>query len=351
MSLQRKLMKRCGSIFCIILFFIAITVGCSSSSNEESIAPPEINHQISNSHDLTFPISDDPHILGLHNRASMVGKLRKSISDYRRATGVYPASISEYIESGFPLFWPRNVMDGLPVRVLASRDVINDLSDFGSINWGKEGTYNVLISCNIDFGKNKDSDETNWIINKDGLNDFKGTRTPGITTIVGGTDPINMVTDPEARMLYAQCGELTDFIFGTTQNYYDTNKSLPNSVVDHLAFQQDLGSTPFIIKENLDKFAQELKDADVEFKIGYDYPNTASYALLKIKGETLISHCYKYDYNANVDPPIEDDSPGSHTGCRMEEIDMSSPMISNANLSTLNIPDQFIISIEDIPIE
>ena len=133
-------------------------------------------------------------------------------------------------------------------------------------------------------------------------------------------------------------------------NYYSENNSLPESFIDNLAYQQLLGTTPFIIKENFNKFAQELDGADVEFKIGYDYSNTASYALLKINGETLISHCYKYDYNSNVDKPIEDDSPGSHTGCRMDEIDMSSPMISNSNLSTLNIPDQFLIAIEDIPI-
>ncbi|MCD6216371.1 hypothetical protein J7L05_00750 [bacterium] len=368
MSLQRKLIKGCDSIFYIILFFIAITAGCSSSgniemktdkisnNNKESITPPEIDHQTSYDHVLIFPISEDPRLLGQHNRASMVGKLRKSITDYRRATGVYPESITEYIDSGFPLFWPRNLMNGLPVIVLANRDVTNDPSDFGSVKWGKEGVYNLLISCNIDLGKDKDSGETTWVINKDGLNDFKGNITPRMTTIVGGTAPINMVSDPETRKLYAQCGQLTDFIFSTTYNYYSENNSLPQSFINDLSYQQLLGMTPFIIKENLDKFAQELANADVEFKIGYDYPNTASYALLKINGETLISHCYKYDYSkyeysANVNPLVMDEGPGIHVGIYMDEIDMSSPMISDSNLSALNIPDQFLISIEDIPIE
>jgi hypothetical protein len=358
---KEKIMKL--NTLIIIFLFIPITAGCSSSNkavdpnetlnnNNKAVAPPEINRQVTNGHDLIFPISDDPRLLGLHHSASMVGDLRKCIMDYRRATGVYPESITEYIDSGFPLFWPRNVMDGLPVRVLASRDIANDLSDFGSVKWEKDDNYHVrLISCNIDLEKYKDCGEVSWIIQTEGLHDFKGTRTVGITTIVGGTNPINRVSNPETRMLYAQCGQLTNFIFTTTLNYYSRNTKLPDNFIDNLSFQQDLGSTPFIIKENLDKLAQELANADVEFKIGYDYPNTVSYALLKIHGETLISHCYKYDYNGNVDPPIEDDSPGIHVGYRMEEIDMSSPMISDANLSALNIPDQFIISIEDIPIE
>lgn len=376
------------SILITIICIFAISSGCSKSdivvkpnattnSNQEFVSDFEPNRQITSDYNLTFPIGENPGLLQQHHRATMVGHLQHDISDYRMVTGFFPESILGFIESGFPLFWHRNQMTGLPMEILISRDVKIGPSDFGVVKWEKFDDYHArLISSNMDLSKYEDNGKVSWIIEEDALEFFHLADYQSLpyeeldsfmrenslyslesaTTIVGGTAPINMVSDPEVRKLYAQCGLLTDFIFTTTLNYYARNNKIPNNFIDNLAFQQDLGSTPFIIKENLEKLALKLNEADVEFKVGYDFPNTASYALLKINGETMISHCYKYDfsshqYNENVNPLLMDESPGIHVGIYMDEVDMSSPMISDSNLSTLNIPEQFILSIEDIPIE
>lgn len=364
--------------FLFITTLLITLIGCPSTpklvkpnetnnNNKEVVTQPKSDRQISYENDMAFPISDDPHLLSLHSH-QMVRQLLKPISDYRRVTGVYPSSISDFFNSGFLLLWPRNVMNGLPVKILAGRDVRAEPDDYGSIKWEKYDDYHAqLISSNIDGKIYHDSGEITWFVEakdlhfyfvddyialpRDELEEYlrhtSSYDLEGATTIVGGINTINMVADSESRMIYAMCGQLSDFIFSTTLNFYSRNKALPSNIIDCLTFQQELGQTPFIIKENLYKFAKMLKDANAQFKVGYDYPKTVSYSLLIVGGETLISHCYKYDA---VDAGM-DDSPGIHVGCFMEELDMSSPMITDENLSTLEIPDEFFILIKDIPIE
>lgn len=368
-----------------IIILVAIISGCSNSNiivkadetsndNHNAISELDTTRQVTGDYNLSFPISQNPRILGQHHHGSMIGQLRGSISEYRRATGYYPESLPAYIESGFPLFWQRNLMNGLPMEILESRVVKNEPSDFGVVKWEKFDEGNArLTSSNIDIRKYKDTGEVSWIIDEESLkfiylNDYQSMQgeeqhgfmremssmdLESVTTVVGGTVPINMVSDPDTRIVYAMCDQLHGFIFLNTDNYYSRNKYLPNSFVELLTFQQDLGWTPLLIKENINKFTKKLNDAGVEFKIGYDYANTLSYAFLKINGETLISHCYKYDNNPdnpNFNSMSEDESPGIHVGCLMDEIDMSSPMISTTNISTLDIPDEFFISVKDIPV-
>lgn len=323
----------------------------STNNTQNQVSDFDTTRHVTSEYNLTFPISQNPRMLGMHHHATMICQLQSSIVDYKRVTGYLPESLSAYIESGFPLFWQRNLMNGLPMEILTSRDVKNDPSDFGVVKWEKrDGDYALLISSNIDTMKYKDTGEVSWKIDKDPVR-IVGTKR--VTTVVGGTAPINEVSDPEARMLYAMCDQLHSFIFSNTDNYYSRNKRIPGSFVELLTFQQELGGTPLIIKENFDKFAQKLNDANADFQIGFDYSNNLSYAFLKIDGEILISHCYKYDNNVdnpNYNSMSEDDSPGIHVGCLMDEIDMSSPMISTSNVSSLDIPNEFLISVKDIPV-
>jgi hypothetical protein len=366
-----------------IVILVTLGHGCSASDSTKKtdetnidgrklIPQLETNRQVTSQYNMNFPISDNPGTLKQLHRAIMVGHLKLIISDYRRVTGSYPVSLTDYIRSGFPLFWHRNLINGLPMEIFVNKDLTNDQSDYGAVKWVKyDDNHAGLFSSNIDLRNYKANGTISWTTNVDSLEfvnledyqsmsieefeEFLREKSSSVlestTTIVGGTIPINKVSDPEVRKLYAQCGQLSNFIFANTLNYYSQNRKLPQSFIDHLTFQQKSGPTPFIIKENFNTFKQSLTNANVELKVGYDYSNSLSYTLLKINGETLISHCYKYDYDASINPTTQDETPGMHIGCLMDAIDMSSPMISNANISDLNIPDEFLISISSIPVK
>jgi len=359
-----------------LLIALIIITGCSSSV--KPVKPPEnnINNQkdllqqpvreVSEDIKLIFPVDNDPFKLSQWQRSSCMLGLRAQICLYRRVTDTYPDSISAFIQSGFPLFWPRNMNDGTPVKVIVNRELNIDPSDFGKISWGKTDNYHAqLSSVSLDRMALKKQGVKVWIKE---IEEFafkppdqymslpyeelveqakkvKPYDWGGEIDVIGGTTPVNFIPDPATRKLYAMCGQFNDYLTTATSWFYNKNKTMPKNLVEILSVQPS--ETPFIIKENFYSFARMLKDANAEFIIGYDYSLNSHYSVLKINGEILITYCWRYgEYSREFI-----DSPGIYHGCHIDEINKSSPMITDKTLENIEIPDQLSISIKDIPFE
>jgi hypothetical protein len=86
-----------------------------------------------------------------------------------------------------------------------------------------------------------------------------------------------------------------------------------------------------------------MKSPDVEFKWGNDYAKTSSYIYLKVKGKTYMAQCY-YPGDGISFQSFKD-----MKSCSFSALDTSSPILTSENIDQIVIPDEYLISIKDIP--
>ena len=129
------------------------------------VSPPQTERATEGSR-LTFPVSNDLYDLSYSQYNAYSLYLAKSIRLYRRATGTYPESMSSFVRSGFPLHWPRNVVNGAPVGVLVGRDFNLDKSDRGLIKWEKfSDDHAKLTFLDLDYKAYSEDQSEKWIEN------------------------------------------------------------------------------------------------------------------------------------------------------------------------------------------
>jgi len=307
--------------------------------------------------EMRFPTSYDPIKI---NGSMYAGKvyLINSIYNFRRATGSFPSSMQSLVNSGFLLFWPRNLLDGSPVAVLASRSLKEEKNDIGFIGWSKLDDSNASLDfLRLDWKTYENQGEEQWIFDtkqfefftydRSQLNDLtlrnkiskNATGACGATTVVGGVMPINMVSDPEKRFIYGMCGALSDGIIVRTRAFYRENLRFPQNTSE-LFSPSPYKEMEFLIVENFQNLSGLLKKRNADFKIGFNYDKSVHYTFLSIDDEVLITYCSQYG-DSDHEP---------YNDCNMNDLDMSTPMISTANIGSLEIPSEITISIKDIPL-
>ena len=160
--------------------------------------------------------------------------------------------------------------------------------------------------------------------------------------VMGATKTPEEIEDHDKRLLCAMVGNLETLINALTNRHYVYDEVLPES------FYDVLDNRDFIIKENFETFAKMLKDSGASFKWGFD-GNTRYFELI-IDGEKYIKHCVVY---GSLD---EYRSTGGLTSeCAFDQtmfdsLDKSSPIITSDNLIDVKIPEEYLISINDIPL-
>jgi len=282
---------------------------------------------------LDFPITENKSKLsGIQNTG--VASLRMSLILYSEMHGQFPQSLNGLINSGFPIFYPRDVKSGNPQRIVSSKPLLNEQS-FGALKYIRTDSNNVQIKYVV-----HDSGEDIWklktldISNTPVLPDFLSAESGTFIRVNGGTVGVGSIEDNNKRLLYSQFGLWSTYLQDHTGRYYSYQKEFPSS------FDDLFDARHLVIKENLETFQALLKSANADFKWGFDYNANVNYTWLAIDDEVLIDECI--GYTENLTPIIND--------CDPEEIDMSSPLLTTESLLELQIPDDYLISINDISI-
>jgi len=381
------------SVVLITLTFLI--VGCSSSikpikpSGEtgdktvEGVSPLQTDRNTMESKPLKFPVSNDISNLCSFQQRAYRFYLTTPIRWYRRVMGTYPESMSSFVRSGFPLYWPRNVVSGAPVGVLVGRDFNLGKSDLGLIKWEKfSDDHAKLTYVDIDYKAYRNAGQEIWIErsiefkwrkwepqNISPVEDIHRSFKEGLSScddawtidIIGGTMPINDVLSKENRMVYGMCAQLVDHVIISSGKVLLPERTI--KFVLPTTFRDLYNESNLIILDNFANFSNLIKSSGADFKIGFDYSKSAQYSWLKIGDETLIVLCrilnpnseyssesqyggiqygvHDDDWTENIDPDF--------AGYR-SMADMSMPMITANNLDQLEIPNEIVVSIEDIPL-
>jgi hypothetical protein len=363
MKTQLKLICTCWAI--ILLFVLA----ASCSSSPKSVKPDTSQKSsitdvplIQKEHrgiqterravdfkKMEFPTSDD---LVIVNSRLHIGSFYKVINLYRDVNGNFPDSYSTLVKSGFLLHWQRNPLTGKPVEVVTGRDLVEDRSDFGSFKYEiRNDTEFCLRFIGLDRDHYNNTGKELWVERApvygyhklDELDEMRGlkvNRWP--MNVMGATKTPDQIVDYDKRLLCAMVGNLETIINASINIHYACNETLPESFFDIL------DNRNFIIKENFEAFAQMLKESGASFKWGFD--GNIRYFELIIDGETYIKQCIGYE--------SVEDSPttgGINPDCAIDEsmfdtLDKSSPIITSDNIMDIKIPEEYLISINDIPL-
>ena len=299
---------------------------------------------------MEFPLSDEIEVLDSWV-ANRIITLKEEIMLYRDVHGEFPDSISTLITSGFLLRWPRNPLTGKPVEVVTGRDLLADRGDFGKFKYEIINDSEFSLSC-ISLDRDyKTTVSEQWRVETSKY----GYRTPdemdkarGINSVhkkmhvIGTQKTPEEILDFNNRLLCGMVGNL-DFIINSSINrHYAVNEVLPES------FYDVLDSQDFIIKENFKAFAQMLKDSGAFFKWGFD-GNTRYFELI-IDGETYIKQCVTYsDLDENsMTNGMTFECLTSKT--MFDTLDKSAPIVTSQNIVDVVIPEEYLISIKDIPL-
>ncbi|MFH1515184.1 MAG: hypothetical protein ABIG42_06965, partial [bacterium] len=212
---------------------------------------------------MKFPLTENPARINSQMTKGIV-RLNKEIKRYHDVNGKPPDSISSLVNSGFLLWWPRNPIDGSPMKVISSRDLEDNQSDFGSFKYDiLDNSYFQLSFTCIDKEANINTAKENWTTrtvqygyHKETEQQMKlGVKIKSWMSVMGGTKPAYEVDDYNKRFLYVMCGQLVGFLAGRTNSHYTSFEVLP------LSFNDALDNRFFIIKENFESFAKMLKDS------------------------------------------------------------------------------------------
>lgn len=283
---------------------------------------------------LSFPISKEARELSA-SQAMGFDELCKAINSHRRSEGKNPKTIMDFVNSGYPLFWPRNVQTGKPASIFKGKDMASDFSSFGSFQYSMNDENFALVKfIYLSWGRAKDGTEDTWAIQSKG---FPAKEVNDLPLIEGCSVPIHKVEDPFARKVLASVGQITGLIVAYEIKRYALTETLLPSFYDLLNPQQ------LVIRENYEKFVELMKSPDVEFKWGNDYAKESFYLYLKVKGKVYIEQCYYLGGGTELEALMKMKS------CSFSELDTSSPILTSENIGQIVIPDEYYISIKDIP--
>ena len=355
MKKQNAILK----IYLTMIFLLILNVSCSSdikpikpgptdkiSRNEDPVAQTEhrkmysrdkfINHKKS----MDYPIRDNIWIQkNIMN--SQILNIKNEIILYRQVFGHFPDSVTTLVNSGFLLYWPRNPVDGTPAKIINNRDLNEDKTDFSSF------TYEVLSDSQItikrillDGDHYKRTGEENWIKNSYYYNTSEAQTRDQY--VMGGTRRIYEIEDENKRLLMALCSNFHRVLFGNSTLYYSYVEELPTSLEDILFNDR------FIIKENFEKLKQTLQGANVDYKWGFDLAKSELYFQFDIDGKRFIQ--YRAEYGEKEGSINEGGLYVRIPPYTMADLDMSSPIISSENIGSIEIPEEYLISIKDIPL-
>lgn len=277
---------------------------------------------------LVFPLSEEPDKLSMLYVTSMLF-LERGLYLYRNVYGHFPRSIADYLESGFPILWPRNPVTGEPYKLSSSplEEARKDL--IGTFNYDYENDDKVILRyVGYRIEESKDSGEEVYGINTISIKPLTG-RLEGGLYIMGGTESFDSLQASEDKQIYANAGHLNNMLNLLTNNYYENNGMVPNS------FNQILPGYMFFIRENLDSFTKNIQRPGIAFEWGFD--NSTSYTILDFDGKRFIDHCI-----------VCNDNSGGRYNCDVESLDRSTPFLNKKILLSLQIPDDYLISLDDI---
>jgi len=362
-AIMRKEYFRAASILLVALVFIFLA-GCSSSPravkpNAElkgSVTEAPLIQREGQAFDfkkMEFPLSTD--LATVCSWLDIVSFFHE-INLYKDVNGSFPDSFSTLVKNGFLLYWPRNPMTGKPVEVITGRDLIKDRSDFGSFKYEVINDSEFSLRCvYLDWNNYLDTGKESWfeaapvyeynpaIIHRRIDKQDEGTKIKRWKMhLMGATKTPEEIEDYDKRLLCAMAGNLETIINASTNRHYVYDEVLPES------FYDVLDNRSFIIKENFEAFAQMLKDSGASFKWGFD-GNTRYFELI-IDDERYIKHYVVY---GSLDKYRS--TGGLTSECAFDQtmfdtLDKSSPIITSDNLIDIKIPEEYLISIEDIPL-
>lgn len=361
MKKQRGIMN----IFIITTFLLILNVSYSSdikpikpvttdktSRHDDPVAQSEnrdmyhndrfINHLKSMDYPIRDSILTQKSIMN-----TQIIKIKKEIILYKQVYGHFPDSITTLVESGFLLHWPRNPLDGKPAKLIKNRSLNTDRSDFSSFTYEVLNDYQMSMRCtSIDRDHYKQTGEEIWRVIS---NDYDASaaseahpRQRYVRNVMGGTKKIHEIEQEDIRLLIALCANFNRILFSNTTLYYSYVEQLPTTLEDILF------NDHFIIKENFEKLKHVLKSANVDLKWGFDRAKSEIYFIFDIDGERFIKHRGRFgekDGSFSIGAFHPRKPPYNMVG-----LDMSSPIISSENIESIEIPEEYLISIKDIPL-
>lgn len=342
------------SLVIMLITFLALLTSCSGHPKQikQDIAPLPSQSEIpvvSTERELktgddkfnvmTFPLFTNPAKMEswIHDQ---VINLHRPIELFKEVHGYYPDSMSSFVQSGLPLTWPRNLIDGTPIKCITGRNLTPDASDWAAFKYqliGSDSFMTQIVSLDKNFYEQTGNES--WLV-RDVENSLKlkeNQRRRSVVTM--GTRSVAEVPDDNNKRIFAMCGILLSFLNGRTHAHYYATGELPNS------FDDLLDNRLLIIRENFFNFAQALKNSDAIFKWGVDHNKNCVYSILDIDGERYISYCVRFG-TVEESPQTS----GLKADCSVYDLDMSSPIVSNENITNLVIPNEYLISIKDIPL-
>lgn len=328
-----------------LFFMVFLLIGCSSS-DPKPIQPDNIT-PVSNISDSIVSNPDN----NLVRTAAMdipypppdMYWLKHSLRLFWQTTGQFPENMKSFIDNGFPLIWPRESKQNIPFYLNMDKDYIPSEELFGSFqyNWisPDEVQYRYVY---IDFKTYRATEDVIWVVktatipfaDKQMHNSQENLKELESILVLGGKERVDLISDSDARFLYSQCGLFCAFIETMTDIYHIQEGVIPSSFYDLL------GSEQLIIKENFYNFAQLLESSNAEFKWGFDNKNKTSYIYLKINDEVLITRCINYTTDNLLD----------QMECEFDSLDISTPILTEKNIASIEIPEEYLISIKDIPV-
>ena len=235
-----------------VLFIFSFMVSCSSgdsSAAESSQAvnkrePIEITKNISadppgeilpqskiipqsEPESYTFPLSEKPRKIGLIQSFSYT-ELMKAVKLYFKVYGQHTESLDSFINSGIPIMWPRNAIDGKPISIFKGKELSAGFENYGVLHYVKDKSgYAQMKYLYLKRGINTDGYDDTWEINTTA---FPSMNIPNIPKIAGFDVDISSVNDPQTRELLAMFGQLMSLIVRRTgEMFYDLD-IFPSSV-------------------------------------------------------------------------------------------------------------------------
>jgi hypothetical protein len=341
--------------------------GCPFQSGDIIVQPQKDSGAVTNSpvnqvmetarNPLTEPEIDDDYMLKSWKQSFLIGLLGRNFVLYREATGRLPLNAEELITSGFTIWWPVDLFNSEPVRISDNGEQHEQL-DLGSFRYDVKSNppYNYTLKdiFNFEFEivtimmNNKTKRKTEGLWTETGVRsppNFSNSRNfpdpekmKRYSSIANGKKGVYEVEDSHLRLLYAKCGAMTSILLQMTTQFFDKNNYLPGSFDELLSGEQFV-----IIKENFEKLIEEIQSSNVDFVFGYDNDQLIEYVVLKINGETYIEGCKQFDYSGS--------DPVKEFGCthlmNMSEINISTVILSNDNLDSLVISEEYLLTVDD----
>ncbi len=287
------------------------------------------------------------------NQATSFESFATNLLIYQKATGVFPESISEFVQSGFTIFWPMDLSNGKTAYVVDKLQEFPKEDSLGAFNYSLDD-YGIarLDYVNYDSELLEDTGEEITVINRFEI--FPTTSDAPVEmnpdeyhtkylsdhdslSAVHGTMKIEDVDDYNDRVVYAFSLQLSNYLCSKIKSYYSDKNEFPKSFSELI---NEAGSSEFIIVENFDYFVELLVNADAEFLCGFDSSAKTMYIHLEIDSETYISHFENLDVISVSDVTAKSS---------IEDFDVTNPLLTTDNLSEIELPYDYVISIYDVP--